>query len=113
MKDYDKVHFKAAKSLLMYLNGTKNVFLHLRGKRGVVEYADSDWGGYPLSRNSTGGYVFLYGGTAFSWKLSSILSLRLPVLKPSSSTEAEYEAHSQAVEEALWIRGILNELKET
>ena len=74
------------------------------GSDGVFGYSDSDWGGDLSTRKSTSGYVFTFGGTAFSWKS------KLQTVVAASSTEAEYVAHALAVKEALWIRWIVNEL---
>ena len=63
-------HWKAAKKILRYLQGTKDYMLtyrkfdHLR----VVGYSDSDYDGCVDSRKYTFDYMFLMTGGAISWK---------------------------------------------
>eukprot|EP00253_Pinus_taeda_P030895 PITA_30895 len=55
-------------------------------------------------RRSTTGYVFTLAGGAISWmsKLQETIAL--------STTEAEYIAASDASKEAIWLKGLLNEI---
>ncbi|XP_040866301.1 secreted RxLR effector protein 161-like [Glycine max] len=63
-------HWKAAKKVLRYLQGTKDHMLtykrsdHLE----VIGYSDSDFAGCVDTRKSTLGFVFLLAGGAISWK---------------------------------------------
>lgn len=99
-------HWEAVKTILRYLQGTKDYGIKLGGKhqplRGLV---DSDHAGDIDTRRSTTGYVFLLNGGPISWnsKLQSTVAL--------SSTEAEYMALSAATQEALWLKGILESLQ--
>lgn len=105
-------HWNLAMHVLRYLNGTKSLGIHyekgdsqFNGTQSWVFpelFVDSDWGGDPNSRRSTTGYLFKLNGGAISWrsKLQSTVSL--------SSTEAEYRATTEAAQEAIWLRGILN-----
>ncbi len=61
-------------------------------------FTDSDWGGCPDTRISTGAYVFLLGGAAVSWASKGQSSIAL------SSCEAEYMAACFAAKEAIWIK---------
>lgn len=98
-------HWIAAKGLLRYLKGTKNLGIKFSGGCSITGYVDADWAGDTEQRKSTGGYVFKIGTGLFSWqsKLQSVVA--------ASSTEAEYIAVAQAVREALWIRKIAYDLK--
>lgn len=53
---------------------------------------------------STTGYVFTAGGNTVSWKTS------LQHIVALSKIEAEYIALTEAVKEAMWLRGITEEL---
>ncbi|GKD47186.1 retrovirus-related pol polyprotein from transposon TNT 1-94, partial [Tanacetum coccineum] len=75
-----KIHLEAVKWILKYLWGTANV------GRSIM------------------GYAFLVHGCVVSWKamLQHVVAL--------STTEAEYMALTEAVKEAIWLRGLLKEL---
>ncbi|GIL42120.1 hypothetical protein Vafri_142 [Volvox africanus] len=70
----------------------------------MAGYSDSDWAGDPATRRSTTGYVFTLGGAAISW------NSQLQRTVAASSVEAEYQATSAAVREALWLRKLAGEL---
>ncbi|XP_059638641.1 secreted RxLR effector protein 161-like [Cornus florida] len=63
-------HWKAAKKVMRYLQGTKNYMLTFRriGELEVIGYLDSDFAGCVDSRRSTFGYLFLLAGGVISWK---------------------------------------------
>lgn len=63
-------HSKAAKKILMHLQGTKDYVLTYRRSNHleVVGYSDSEYTRCVDSRKSTFGYMFLLGGRAISWK---------------------------------------------
>ncbi|KAL3623658.1 hypothetical protein CASFOL_032474 [Castilleja foliolosa] len=103
-----RVHWQAAKWLMKYIRGTMNVCLcYRKSDRGgnlVEGFVDSDYAGCVDTRKSTTGYVFTCLGGAISWKS------RLQKVVALSSTEAEYMAATEAVKEAIWLRGFVNEL---
>jgi hypothetical protein len=99
-------HWIAAKHMLRYLSGSKNVgLIYTKNKKfpDIQIYADADWANHD-DRRSISGVVSTTGGTAISWisKRQSTVAL--------STTEAEYQALAEAAKEALWIRNFLNEL---
>jgi hypothetical protein len=61
-------HWKAAKKLMMYLQGTKDyMFIFMRyDSLEVTGYSDSDSAGCIDSRKSTFGYLFMLAGEAIS-----------------------------------------------
>ena len=63
-------HWKAAKKVLRYLQGTKDYMLTYRKSDNLetIGYSDSDFAGCVDSRKSTFGYLFLLAGGAISWK---------------------------------------------
>ena len=63
-------HWKVAKKVLRYLQGTKDHMLTYRRSDHleVIGYSDSDFVGCVDTRESTLGYVFLLAGGPVSWK---------------------------------------------
>jgi hypothetical protein len=93
MSDPARTHLDAAKRVLRYLKGTRDLWLVLGTTRdGLQAYTDSDWAS-AAHRHSISGAVFVFDGAAFQWysRKQSLVAL--------SSTEAEYIAQSEAVKE--------------
>ncbi|GJR80126.1 zinc finger MYM-type protein 1-like protein [Tanacetum coccineum] len=103
-----KNHWEAVKWILKYLRGTVNVGLvygtHHGNHVDVTGFVDSDYAKDPDKGRSITGYAFLVQGCVVSWKatLQHVVAL--------STTEAEYMALTEAVKEAIWLRGLLEEL---
>ncbi|GJZ85112.1 retrotransposon protein, putative, ty1-copia subclass [Tanacetum coccineum] len=103
-----KNHWEAVKWILKYLRGTANVSLVYGTDRGnhvdVTGFVDSDYAKDPDKGRSITGYAFLVQRCVVSWKatLQHVVAL--------STTEAEYMALTEAVKEAIWLRGLLEEL---
>ena len=99
-------HWKAAKKVLRYLQGTKDHMLtykrsdHLE----VIGYTDSDFAGCVDTRKSTFGYVYLLAGGAISWK-----SAKQSVIA-ASTMEAEFVACFEATVQANWLRNFISGL---
>ena len=70
----------------------------------VVGYCDSDYVGDLDKRRSTTGYVFTLAKAPVSWKSTLQLTVAL------STMEAEYMAITEAVKEAIWLQGLLDDL---
>jgi transposase InsO family protein len=104
-------HWRAVKWLLRYLKGTTEVGLTFDraslerspSRRSVVGYVDSDYAGDLDKRRSLTGYVFTFCGSCISWK-ATLQHVAL------STTEAEYMAITEAVKEAIWLRGLVGDL---
>ena len=100
-------HWKAAKKILRYLQGTKNHMLtykrsdHLK----VIGYSDSDFAGCVDTRKSTFGYLFQLAEGAISWK-----SAKQSVIA-ASTMEAEFVACFEATIHGLWLRNFISELR--
>ncbi|KAH9689127.1 hypothetical protein KPL70_015374 [Citrus sinensis] len=105
MHNPGKNHWLAVKWILRYLYGTVDVTLLFKKDCGqqCVGYCDSDFTGDLDKRRSTTGYVFTLGGGPVCWR--SILQSTIAL----SSTEAEYMAATEAVKEAIWLRGLLGD----
>lgn len=100
-------HYEAAKHLLRYLRGTSDLCLCYdgeAGKRLLMGYADADWGGCADTRRSTTGYLYKTWGSITSWR-----SRRQPTVSLSTA-QAEYMASSDAAQQALWLRLLLEDL---
>ncbi|XP_059638549.1 secreted RxLR effector protein 161-like [Cornus florida] len=63
-------HWKSAKKVMRYLQGTKNYMLIFRrtGDLEVIDYSNSDFAGCVDSKRSTFGYLFLLARGTISWK---------------------------------------------
>ena len=98
-------HWKAAKRILRYVQGTIQFGIHYSVKASplLVGFTDSDCAGDPDDRKSTAGYVFTLGSGPITWacKKQSAISL--------SSAEAEYCGVIEASKEVLWLCQILSE----
>jgi hypothetical protein len=99
-------HWRAAKRVLQYLKGTKNLSLVLGGQGALelVVHADAAYGDDQEQRKSTLGYRAALGQGLVSWKskLSETVAL--------STAEAEYYAAGDAAKEGMWLTGLLGEL---
>ena len=101
-------HFVAAKRVLRYLKGTKELGLKYGtssgGKPIVVGYADADWASDKETRRSVTGYLFILNGAAISW------SSKLQPTVALSSSESEYMAACYAAQEAIYFRRLMRSL---
>ena len=81
-------HWKAAKKVMRYLQGTKDHMLTYRRTNtlDIVGFSDADYAGCMDDKKSTSGYIFMMAGGAVSWK-----SVK-QTLTASSTMEAEYMA---------------------
>ena len=113
-------HMQAAERVLRYLAGTKDVGLVFgshngdavgdsRGRKARVQvdvcaFADADWANDKGDRRSISGWVAKINGDAVSWssKKQRVVAL--------STCEAELYAESAAIQEVLWLRGLMEEL---
>ena len=111
-----EAHLVAAKRVLRYLAGTKEVGpvfgLSAQGSSGgssrhlvdLCAYADADWANDKRDRKSISGWATKLNGDLISWssKKQSVVSL--------STCEAEIYATGAAIQEVLWLQGMLSEL---
>ena len=108
MHDPGKEHWQAVKWILRYILNTVDVGLVFeKGKqdgKSVVGYCDSDYAGDLDKRRSTTGYAFTFAKAPVSWKSTLQPTVAL------STTEAEYMAVTEAMKEAIWLQGLLDEL---
>ena len=102
---HNEEHWLAAKRVLRYLKGTKDVGLVFGASEDLLTgYADADYANDVTDRKSYTGYVFSLGGTAISWESRKQRSVA------TSSAEAEYIAISEAAKESIYLNDFLLEL---
>ncbi|CAI6374264.1 unnamed protein product [Macrosiphum euphorbiae] len=95
------------KRVLRYVKGTTDFgLIYKKGKevsplRGFV---DADFANDINDRKSTSGYLFQIYGSTVCW------STRKQSTVAISSTEAEYLALASAIQEAMWLKGLLVEM---
>ena len=85
-------HWKAAKKVMRYLQGTKDYMLIYRQSDhlDLIGYSDVDFAGCVDSKKSTSGYIFMMAGAAVAWKSTK------QSLVVSSIMEAEFVACYEA-----------------
>uniref|UniRef100_A0A251SEE8 Putative reverse transcriptase, RNA-dependent DNA polymerase n=1 Tax=Helianthus annuus TaxID=4232 RepID=A0A251SEE8_HELAN len=100
-------HWEAAKRILKYVKGTldQGITYSKGGKQKLIGFSNSDYAGNVDDSKSTSGYIFHLGSGPISWqsKKQKVVAL--------SSTEAEYMALTLAGCQAIWLKGILDELQ--
>ncbi|XP_048317899.2 secreted RxLR effector protein 161-like [Ziziphus jujuba] len=101
-------HWEAMKCLLRYLKHSISEGLSYKGNSSEVEligYVDSDYASDRDRRRSMPSYVLTLGGNCISWKfhLQPVVALL--------ATKSEYMATTEATKEAIWLKGLLIELK--
>jgi hypothetical protein len=94
--------------VLRYVKDTTDfgVFFSQTQDPKLQGYSDSDWGGSLDDMKSTSGYCFSFGTGIFSW------SLKKQEVVAQSTAEAEFIAATAAVNQALWLRKLMVDLKE-
>eukprot|EP00944_MAST-04C_sp_MAST-4C-sp1_P011012 g11012.t1 len=98
-------HYMAAKRILRYLQGTKNLTNKADLSKPLLEiYVDSDFAGDPDKNRSTTGYTILMYGIPIATKS------RIQTEPTKSSTNAEIQALVDTTETALWIKHLLLEM---
>ena len=102
-------HWKALKWLLRYLKGTWDhglVYEKTKQEVHLTGFVDADYASNKDNRRSTTAYMFMLNDSCICWKaqLQSVVAL--------STTEAEFMATTEAFKEAVWLQGILQELRQ-
>lgn len=92
-------HWHAAKHVLRYLQGTKDLTIsYSGGSPSPQAYSDSDFSQCPVTQKSITGFVVVVADGAVSWK-----SQRQPIVALSTS-EAEYVAATECAKHISWVR---------
>jgi hypothetical protein len=108
----EQSHTDAVHNIIAYMKANPKRGLVYRRSKGTETrsplrlegYVDSDFGGCPETYRSTTGWVFMLAGGPISWCSQRQKTVSL------STTEAEYVAASEATKEAVWLKGLINEL---
>ena len=101
-------NFRACKALvrlLIYLRSTPEVGIQFRNDDlNLFAYSDADWAGDLDTRRSTTGYIVYAAGGPIAWqsKLQSTIAV--------STMEAEYMSAFAAIQELIWLKGVLKEI---
>lgn len=103
--NYGQAHWNAVKRILRYLQQTKHYKLtYKKSDSELVGYSDADWASDTTDRKSTTGYVFMLSCGPICWSSKKQPTIAL------SSTEAEYMALTNTIQEAIWLNGLKSEL---
>ena len=98
-------HWMCGKRLLRYFQGSKGLKLNntKEASYDLVGESDADWHGDVNDKNSTTSYYFKLNGrgAALSWDVNK------PATVAPSSSEEEYQGKAAAVQEALYLKQIL------
>lgn len=99
-------HLDAVHRIFAYLKGTpdRGIYYNPEEELKLEMFVDSDWGGCPDTHRSTTGWVCTLGRKPISWSSQRQKTVAL------STTEAEYVAATEAAKEAVWLKGLINEL---
>ena len=99
-------HLQAAKRVLRYLRGTRDLGLHypIDNTLELRAFSDSDYANCPLTRKSISGNIIQLSTASISWRSKKQKSVS------TSTAEAEYQALSLASKQAMWTTNALIEL---
>lgn len=103
---YGPIHWEAAKRVVRYLKGTRELRLTIGGRHAIalIGFTDADHGACLDSRRSVSGYCFSLGSGIISW------CSRKQKTVSTSSCESEYVAGSESSKELVWLRALLTGL---
>jgi len=101
-------HWQHLKRIVRYLKGTsgKKLCFKENTNNPLLGFVDADWASDITDRKSVSGYVFQVYGCTVSWSSKKQTTVAL------SSSESEYVALSAATAEAVWLHGLLKDLKQ-
>lgn len=107
-----KRHWNGVKHILRYLRGTSDMGLYFQRHdekkiANLVGYSDAGYLSDPHKAISQSGYLFLYGGTAISWRSTK------QTLVATSSNHAELIALYETGRECVWLRSLIHYVHES
>ena len=96
---------KALVRLLLYIRDTPTKGIIFKDDDlNLFGYSDADWAGDLDTRRSTTGYVVYAAGGPIAWQS------KLQATVAVSTMEAEYMSAFGAIQELIWLKGVLREL---
>jgi hypothetical protein len=105
-----EIHVAAVKRIMRYLKGTLSYGMLYKTNDNknlcLIGWSDSDYAGDLDDRKSTTGYLYMLGSGAISWS-----SKKQPIVT-LSTTEAEFVAAASCVCQGIWLRNVLDFLKQ-
>jgi hypothetical protein len=103
-----KSHLTAAKRLLRYIKGTKDLKLSFpcsyASEITLEAYSDSDYGNCLDTRQSISGNLFRLNNSTICWRSKKQKSVS------TSTCDADYMAHALATKQCIWLTNTLEEL---
>jgi len=101
-----KRHWIGVKTVLRYLNGTRDLglFYNKNQDPSLLGYTDAGYLSDPHNGRSQTGFVFLQGGTTISWKSTK------QTLVSTSTNHSEIIALYEASRECVWLRRMINHI---
>jgi hypothetical protein len=106
MKEPHELHWKSAKRILRYVQGTITFGIHYAtySTLDIIRFTDSDWVGDNTDRKSTSSYSLNLGSGTICW------SSKKQVVIALYSTEAEYRGVVNITIQAMWLQHFITEL---
>lgn len=102
---FSNEHWIAAKRVLRYLKGTKNLGItYSKTNQPIIGFADADWASCTIDRRSYTGYIFKYAGAAISWESRKQKTVAL------STAEAEYMCLTESAKEAIHLKQLAGDI---
>jgi hypothetical protein len=106
MQEPHELHWKAAKCILRYVQGTITFGIHYatNSTLDLIRFTDSDWAGDNTDRKSTFGYSLSLGSGPICWSSKKQAAIALYLI------EAEYKGVVNITIQAMWLQHFLTEL---
>jgi hypothetical protein len=106
MQEPHELHWKDAKRILRYVQGTITFGIHYAtdSTLDLIGFIDSDWAGDSIDRKSTSGYSLSLGSGPICWWSKKQVVIAL------SSAETEYRGVVNITIQAMWLQHFLTEL---
>jgi hypothetical protein len=106
MQELHELHWKAAKRILQYVQGTITFGIHYatNSTLDLIGFTDSEWVGDRIDRKSTSGYSLSLGSGPIYWSSKKQAAIAL------YSAEVEYRGVVNITIQAMWLQHFLTKL---
>ncbi|CAN1837958.1 Retrovirus-related Pol polyprotein from transposon TNT 1-94 [Linum perenne] len=107
MQTPNEEHQEMVMRILRYLKTSpgKGLLFQKQHQRHITVYTDASWAGELTERRSTTGYCTYVWGNLVTWRSKK------QTVVARSSAEAEYRAIAHGIQEGIWLRRVLQELR--